>query len=117
MDLAAGGVSTAILGPELLQRICDSVTSDGYRLKKGDLYVATAPASLRCKKVFYVVLSSSNLADVISFCLERAETNHLTSIAFPALGTSGSWYSVQSAADIMHMAIYIFALLNLEWYT
>ena len=114
MDLAAGGVSAAILekgGPEM-QMICDSVTSDGYRLKKGDLYTTTAPASLKCKSIFHVVLSSNNLGNVISICLKQAETNHLTSIAFPALGTGGSWYSVHSAADIMHMAIYIFALLN-----
>ena len=114
MDLASGGVSAAILkkGGSEMQMICDSVTLDGHRLKKGEVYVTTAPASLRCKNIFHVVLSSTNLGDVISICLQQAETNQLASIAFPALGTGGSWYSVQSAADIMDMAIVVFALLN-----
>ena len=114
MDLSAGGVSAAILkkgGPEM-QMICDSVTLGGYRLKKGELYSTTAPGNLQCKNIFHVVLSGNNLGDVISLCLEQAETNQLSSIAFPALGTGASWYSVQSAADIMHVAIATFAKLD-----
>ena len=114
MDLSAGGVSAAILkkgGPKM-QKICDSVAMDGHHLKKGKPCVITAPGSLRCKNIFYVVLSGNNLGDVVSICLEQAEAKNLTSIAFPALGTGGSGYDVQSAADIMQLAIAIFALLN-----
>lgn len=114
MDLSAGGISAAILkkgGPEM-QRICDSITKEGHRLKKGKVYVTTAPGSLRCKNIFHVVLSGNNLGDVISICLNQAEAKNLPSIAIPALGTGGSRYDIQSAADIMHIAIAIFALLD-----
>ena len=115
MDLSAGGVSAAILkkgGPEM-QKLCDhSITLGGYCLKKGKPYVTKAPESLQCKNIFHVFLSGNNLGDVISICLKQAETQNLASIAFPALGTGGSGYDVQSAADFMHIAIAIFALLD-----
>ena len=119
MDLSAGGVSSAILkkgGPEM-QKICDSITLDsitlgGYHFKKGKPYVTKAPGSLKCKNIFHVVLSGNNLGDVISICLKQAETKNLASIAFPALGTGGSGHDVQSAAEFMHIAIAIFALLD-----
>ena len=114
MDLSAGRVSAAILkkgGPEM-QMICDSVTLGRYHLKKGEIYTTTAPGNLRCNNIFHVVLSVKNLGSVISLCLEQAETNQLSSIAFPALGTDAFLYSVQSTADIMHVAIATFAKLD-----
>lgn len=114
MDLAAGEVSAAILekgGPEM-QLICDSVTSNGYHLKTGELYVTTATENLRCKSIFHVVVSSNNLGNMISICLEQAEANQLASIAFPALGTGATNYSVESAADLMYVAITTFALCD-----
>ena len=114
MDLAAGAVSAAILkkgGPEM-QVICDSVMLDGHSLNKGKVYVTTVSGSLRCKKIFHVVLNSSNLGDTISACLEQAETDQLALIAFPALGTGASGYTVELAADIMHVAVAKFAMLD-----
>ena len=113
MDLAAGGISAAILnkgGPEM-QAICNSILDD-YRRKKSEFYAVTASQSLRCKNIFYVVLNSNNLGDVISVCLAQAKMYKLTSIAFPALGTGASEYSAKMAADIMYLAIGTFALLD-----
>ena len=114
MDLAAGAVSAAILkkgGPEM-QVICDSVMLDGHFLNKGKVYVTTVSGSLRCKKIFHVVLNSSNLGDTISACLEQAETDQLALIAFPALGTGASGYTVELAANNMHVAVAKFAMLD-----
>ena len=85
---------------------------DGHFLNKGKVYVTTVSGNLRCKKIFHVVLNSSNLGDTISACLEQAETDQLALIAFPALGTGASGYTVELAADIMHVAVAKFAMLD-----
>ena len=107
----AGQVSSAIRdkGGSELQIICDSITSQGYRLKSGVVCPTDSTGSLMCKKIFHINVHSENLTDVIFACLQQAELSQLTSIAFPAIGTGGLGYDVDVAAQFMCQPVIQFA--------
>jgi len=103
MDLTSSAVSSAILnkaGPDL-QKKCDSITSQGYRLHPDKVCCTHAVGNLKCKNVFHILVCGTDIAKAVSVCLEEAETSRLSSIAFPAIGTGALGHSLVSAAQSM----------------
>ena len=103
MQLVGAGVAGAILqkgGPEM-QTVCDALVSQGIRLHEGKVCDTPATGTLKCLKVFHVVVPHKNkqmLGKTIAACLKRAEKLRLISIAFPAIGTGVLGYSLEEAA-------------------
>ena len=103
MQLVGSGVAGAILqkgGPEM-QTVCDALVSQGIRLHEGKVCDTPSTGTLKCLKVFHVVIPQKNkqmLGKTIAACLKRAEKLRLTSIAFPAIGTGILGYSLEEAA-------------------
>ena len=89
---SAGQVSNAIRnkGGSELQIICDNLTFQGYRLKSGMVCPTNSTGSLKCKKIFHINAHSDSLPNVVFACLQQAELSQLASIAFPAIGTTGT---------------------------
>jgi len=110
MDLTSSAVSNAILnkaGPDL-QKKCDSITSQGYRLHPDKACCTRAVGNLKCKNVFHILVCGTDIAKAVSVCLEEAETSRLSSIAFPGIGTGSSGHNLASAAQSMCKSIVTF---------
>ena len=114
MDLTGSAVSTAILkkaGPDL-QKKCDSITSQGYRLHPDKACCTPAVGNLRCKNVYHILVCGTDIAKAVTVCLEEAEANHLSSIAFPAIGTGALGNSLLTAAQNMCESMVTFGQQN-----
>ena len=104
MKLVGSGVAGAILqkgGPEL-QKICDALVSQGFRLQEGKVCDTPSTGNLKCFKIFHVVIPHNDkhlLAKTIAACLKRAEKLKLASISFPAIGTGNLGYNIEEAAQ------------------
>ena len=104
MKLVGSGVAGAILrkgGPEL-QKICDALVSQGFRLQEGKVCDTPSTGNLKCFKIFHVVIPHNDkhlLGKTIAACLKRAEKLKLNSITFPAIGTGILGYSLEEAAQ------------------
>jgi len=110
MDLRSSAVSKAILneaGPDLQKR-CDSITSQGYRLHPDKVCCTQAVGKLKCKNVFHILVCDTDIAKAVLVCLEEAETSQLNSIAFPVIGTGALGQSLASAAQSMCESIVTF---------
>ena len=114
MDLTGSAVSTAILkkaGPDL-QKKGDSITSQGYRLHPDKACCTPAVGNLRCKNVYHILVCGTDIAKAVTVCLEEAEANHLSSVAFPAIGTGALGNSLSTAAQNMCESVVTFGQHN-----
>ena len=114
LQLAGPGVSGALLrkGGEELQRVCNTLTSQGLRLEEGKVLHTPATGALKCKFVFHILFESKDpkkFLKTITACLHKAEDLKCNSIAFPAIGTGAHGYSPDAAAKGMMKAIDQFA--------
>lgn len=114
IQLAGPGVSGALLkkGGKELQRVCDTLTSQGVRLEEGKVVHTPATGALKCKYVFHIVFESKDhkkFLKTIDSCLHKAEELKCNSIAFPAIGTGAHGYPPDAAAKGMMKAIDQFA--------
>ena len=113
LKLVGSGVAGAILqkgGPQL-QTICDNLVSQGFRLQEGKVCDTPSTGSLKCSKIFHVVVPQNDkhlLGKTIAACLKRAEKLQLNSIAFPAIGTGILGYSLEEAAHGIYGSIIAF---------
>ena len=113
MQLVGSGVAGAILqkgGPDM-QKVCDAVISQGFKLQEGKVCDTPATGQLKCKKIFHVVATDDHnqlLGKTISACLKRAEKLKFSSIAFPAIGTGMSGYTLDDAAHSICSSIIAF---------
>ena len=104
MKLVGSGVAGAILrkGGSELQKICDALVSQGFRLQEGKVCDTPSTGNLKSFKIFHVVIPHNDkhlLGKTIAACLKRAEKLKLNSIAFPAIGTGTLGYSLEEAAQ------------------
>ena len=111
LDVAlGGGVGKAILaaGGPSIQAECSAL---GYQ-RPGSV-VVTGAGKLQTRKVFHMVpdqsISMLSITDCIVKCLRKADSDGLTSIAFPAVGTGNIQKDVKEAAEGMMAAISKFA--------
>ena len=117
MQLLGSGVAGAILrkgGPDM-QKVCDAVVSQGFKLQEGKVCDTPATGQLKCKKIFHVVATDDRnqvLGKTISACLKRAEKLKFRSIAFPAIGTGMSGYNLDDAAQSICSSIIAFGQSN-----
>ncbi|KAL5022101.1 hypothetical protein ScPMuIL_001256 [Solemya velum] len=106
-DFSKGALSAILLkkGGQPLQRDCDSKKSDIQRTG----IITTTGGNLRCRNVIHVILprpsDGAAWRQVILKCLQRAEDEHMTSLAFPALGTGGLGLSVGNLAHNVFEAL------------
>ena len=113
MQRLNSGMAAAVLnkgGPEL-QVICNSFVLQGNHLQEGKVYDARATGNLKCRKVFFVVVLHNHkqmLGKTIAACLKQAEKLHLSSIAFPAIGTGNLGFSIEETAHGISSSIAAF---------
>ncbi|XP_022795893.1 poly [ADP-ribose] polymerase 14-like [Stylophora pistillata] len=111
LDVAlGGGVGKAILaaGGPTIQTECSSMGSQ----KPGSVVVSGA-GKLQVGKIYHMVpdygTSMHSITDCILECLRKAESDGLTSISFPAVGTGNINKDAKEAAEGMMSAIFKFA--------
>ena len=111
LDVAmGGGVGKAILaaGGSTFQAECSAMGSQ----KPGSVVVSSA-GKLQVRKIYHMVLdygmSMRSISDCILTCLRKAESDGLTSISFPAVGTGNINKDAKEAAEGMMAAIFKFA--------
>ncbi len=110
LDVAyGGGVGQAILkaGGPTIQAECSTL---GFQ-PPGSVAV-TGAGKLQIRKIYHMVpdkMSIPSIQDCIVKCLQKADTNGLTSIAFPAVGTGNIHKGVKEVAEGMLTAISKFA--------
>ena len=114
IQLTGPGVSGALLrkGGEELQRVCNTLTSQGLRLEEGKVLHTPATGALKCKFVFHILFESKDpkkLLKTITACLHKAEELKCNSIAFPAIGTGTHGSDTDPTAKIMMKAIHQFS--------
>ena len=114
LQLEGPGVSGALLqkGGEELQRVCNTLTSQGLRLQEGKVLHTPATGTLKCRFVFHILFESKDqkkFLKTITACLNKAEELKCNSIAFPAIGTGAHGYPPDAAARGMMKAIDQFA--------
>lgn len=100
-----GGVGKAILnaGGTTIQEECSSL---GPQFP-GSIAI-TAAGKLQTGKIYHMVPDNRTkdpVKDCIVKCLQRADSNRLTSISFPAVGTGNIQRGAKEAAELMLMAI------------
>lgn len=106
LDVAyGGGVGKAILnaGGTTIQEECSSLGSQ----LPGSI-VITGAGNLQTRKIYHMVPDyriKDSIKDCIVKCLQKADSNGLTSISFPAVGTGNIQRGVKEAAEEMLMAI------------
>ena len=111
ITLTGQGVAGAILskGGSELQQLCYVLTSNGKVLDDSTLVLETkATGQLMSKRVFHICFQSNDsrlFERVITACLQKAESERLKSIAFPAIGTGIRKYPERQAALGMLNAI------------
>ena len=104
------GVGKAILaaGGSTIQEECSAMESQ----KPGSV-VASSAGKLQVTKIYHMVLGQDMsmlfIGNCILECLRKAESDRLTSISFPAVGTGYSNKDAQEAAEGMLAAIFKFA--------
>ena len=117
MKLKGSGVAGAILqksGPEI-QKICDNLISQGFRLTEGKVCGTRSTGSLKCKYVIHTVVPESDKqlsGNAITACLAYAEKLTVGSIAFPAIGMGKSGYSLDEAAYSICNSVISFSQTN-----
>ena len=111
LDVARGnGVGKAILaaGGSTIQAECSAMGSQ----KPGSVVVSSA-GKLQVRKIYHMVpdysISMRSISDCILTCLRKAESDGLTSISFPAVGTGNINKDAKEAAEGMMAAIFKFA--------
>ena len=111
LDVAlGGGVGKAILnaGGPTIQAECSSLGSQ----LPGSIAV-TGAGKLQTKKIYHMVpdhkISMPSIKDCIAECLRKADSDGLTSISFPAVGTGNIQKGAKEAAEGMMTAISKFA--------
>ena len=111
LDVAmGGGVGKAILaaGGSTIQAECSAMGSQ----KPGSVVVSGA-GKLQVRKIYHMVpdygMSMRSISDCILTCLRKAESDGLTSISFPAVGTGNINKDAKEAAEGMMAAIFKFA--------
>ena len=114
MKLTGAGVAGAILkkGGQEQQNLCDTLISVISNLDEGKVVYTKATGDLKSKYVFHICHEGRNvkkLSDVILACLNQAVKLHLTSIAFPAVGTGTNGCSPRESAASLIQAIRTFA--------
>ena len=117
MQLTGAGVAGAILkkGGQEQQNLCDTVISVISKLDEGKVVYTKATGDLKSKYVFHICHEGRNvkkLSDVILACLDLAVKLHLTSIAFPAVGTGTNGCLPRESAASLIQAIRTFASSN-----
>ena len=109
LNVAQGsGVGKAILaaGGSTIQAECSAMGS-----QKPDTVVASRAGNLQVRKIYHMVpdpnLSMRSISNCILECLRKADSDGLTSISFPAVGTGNK--DAKEAAEGMMAAIFKFA--------
>ncbi|CAL9707735.1 unnamed protein product [Knipowitschia caucasica] len=119
MDLQQGAVSKALLqaAGSGLQAAVLSSTSQADTLTVGEV-VDTDAFNLRCKKVFHTVcppwdkgagLAQAMLEEIIHMCLNKAERQSFSSVAFPALGTGNLKFPRPVVSALMLRVVHEFS--------
>ena len=107
MKLTGAGVAGTILkkGGQEQQNLCDAVISVIDKLDEGKVMPTKATGDLKCKYIFHITHEGRDvkkLSNVMLACLNKAVGMHLTSIAFPAVGTgTNSCLPRESAASLV----------------
>ncbi|KAM6934529.1 poly(ADP-ribose) polymerase family member 14-related sequence 1 [Xenentodon cancila] len=108
LDLSKGAVSYAILagaGPTLQQMVRaqdphgtvgEVIVTDGGNLRSKHVYHTIAPNWDKGKST-----AKKTLSDILKDCLGLAESNHMTSISFPAIGTGNLGFPKDLVASLM----------------
>ena len=104
-----GGVATAIVkaGGPTIQQECSSL---GFQ-SSGSVAV-TGAGKLNVRNIYHMVPDMSSMRsirDCIGNCLRKADSNGLTSLSFPAVGTGNMGKDVKEAAEGMLLAFSKFA--------
>ena len=109
LNVAQGsGVGKAILaaGGSTIQAECSAMGS-----QKPDTVVASRAGNLQVRKIYHMVpdriSSMRSISNCILECLRKADSDGLTSISFPAVGTGNK--DAKEAAEGMMAAIFKFA--------
>ncbi len=125
MTLDKTAVSKSILekaGDEL-QKYCKQYVENGMRLDHGQILITRACGKLRCRKIIHAHLphlgsmaqSSTDhyrlIEKIVSDCLQRAESEKMVSISFPAFGLGRGGYRVEQVAEPMLKACQAFGQL------
>ncbi|XP_078684002.1 protein mono-ADP-ribosyltransferase PARP14-like isoform X2 [Branchiostoma floridae x Branchiostoma belcheri] len=115
LDLSQGGVAKAFgqAGGQELQQLC----KNHGKADAGDVVITQSAGTLRCKEVYHGVLphwqeSDQPLRTMVQECLESADNDGYTSIAFPAMGTGNLKYPRGLAASCMYDEILSFSQSN-----
>ncbi|XP_016048064.2 protein mono-ADP-ribosyltransferase PARP9 isoform X1 [Erinaceus europaeus] len=109
-DLQAGPLSKSILsaaGNEMELELSYEMTKASH-----DSVLVTKGFNMSCQYVFHVLWSFSQyydrtqiLLDAMKNCLQKCDTENVTSISFPALGTGSIGLNKSLAANIMFDAV------------
>ncbi|XP_060608587.1 protein mono-ADP-ribosyltransferase PARP14-like [Ruditapes philippinarum] len=85
LDLSVGAVSKVILqqGGKMLQAELDR----NKNMMKSEFLVVTSAPNLPSNSIMHIVVNTDEITDTVLKCLEEAEQQKMTSLAFPALGT------------------------------
>ncbi|XP_026129260.1 poly [ADP-ribose] polymerase 14-like isoform X1 [Carassius auratus] len=123
LDLRKGAVSNALLqtaGHQLQSEITRAARSNS--LNYGEMLI-TDGYKLKCSKVFHVVCpfwhGGQNSADkvliqIIRDCLRKAETQGMSSVVFPAIGTGNLGFPKDLVARIMLTEVQKYNFTNLQ---
>ena len=112
ISLTGQGVAGAILqkGGDELKQLCHVLTANGKVLDDSTLVLETkATGALKSKGIFHICFEgrdSRKFHKIIAECLQKADRNGYTSIAFPAIGTGVQGYPNEQAATGMLTAIH-----------
>lgn len=111
LTLEGGGVAGALSrrGGPALQQICTKAVS-GKQAQSGTVVITKTVnvGQLKCKAIFHIVFEGKDkkkLTKIFRNCLEQAEANRYTSIAFPAIGTGVHGFPPTEAASAMVAAL------------
>ncbi|XP_060594497.1 protein mono-ADP-ribosyltransferase PARP14-like [Ruditapes philippinarum] len=85
LDLSVGAVSKVILqqGGQMLQAELDRKKN----MMKSEFLVVTSAPNLPSNSIMHIVVNTDEITETVLKCLEEAEQQKMTSLAFPALGT------------------------------
>ena len=106
-----GGVGRALLkkAGKQLKNSLDREISRGYKLEEGKVFYTKSSGALKCKYIYHVVSPDGRkpnlLSKIVIACLKEADEQKLTSISFPAIGTSGAYKPTEAAQNICEAII------------
>ena len=108
MNLTSNAVSKAILrkAGDRLQKACRQAIDSGLNLCHGEIAATNSFGSLHCQKVLHAHVPphstttdhSALIQDIVTKCLDKAESYGMKTISFPAFGIGQGGYSVPEAA-------------------